>query len=223
MFVQGDVVVVTRRHESGWWEGCCVQGARRGWFPSNHVELVDAETIVLDEAARETVIMQERTTTQMDVPKCSSEACEVNAGTPCATTANGGKVPANACSAKSSALSLVRLFHFSHVHASILELSVPVSPAQHTCSATYVYKRLRACSLLQSRGSTVDASHALSVKSNDSVNSDGATVSLTLRIDADQTCVEKLDVDGVCMFLAGKQLVSTCAVQSLHAYFVIVQ
>jgi hypothetical protein len=80
----------------------------------------------------------------------------------------------------------------------------------------YVRKTLTACLWLQSRGSTVDASHGLSVKSNDSVNSDGATASLTLRIDADQTCVEKLDVDGVCMFLAGKHLVSTCTVPSLH-------
>jgi hypothetical protein len=136
MFVQGDVVVVTRRHESGWWEGCCLQGARRGWFPSNHVENVDAETLVLDEAARETVIMQDRTTTHMDVPKGSSETCEVIACTPCAPTANGGKVPANAYSAKSSALSLVRLFHSFVVHPSTFELFRAC--AQHDFATAHV-------------------------------------------------------------------------------------
>jgi len=34
----GEVVTVTRQHESGWWEGVAVRGGRRGWFPSNHVE-----------------------------------------------------------------------------------------------------------------------------------------------------------------------------------------
>jgi len=36
----GDVVRVTRQHESGWWEGVTIHGGRRGWFPSNHVERV---------------------------------------------------------------------------------------------------------------------------------------------------------------------------------------
>ena len=48
-------MVIIRKHPSGWWDGCSTKSAQRGWLPSNHVEVVDAHSIVLDQAMRATV------------------------------------------------------------------------------------------------------------------------------------------------------------------------
>lgn len=34
-FSKGDLILVTRQEEGGWWEGTL--GGRTGWFPSNYV------------------------------------------------------------------------------------------------------------------------------------------------------------------------------------------
>lgn len=47
--------MILRKHPSGWWDGCSTKSAQRGWLPSNHVEVVDAHSIVLDKAMRATV------------------------------------------------------------------------------------------------------------------------------------------------------------------------
>ena len=52
--VKGEIIVVVRKHGSGWWEGCSVVGAKRGWFPSNHVVAVDVGAMVAVEAGRST-------------------------------------------------------------------------------------------------------------------------------------------------------------------------
>lgn len=39
-FTKGDVLVVTRQEEGGWWEGNL--NGKTGWFPSNYVREVKA-------------------------------------------------------------------------------------------------------------------------------------------------------------------------------------
>ena len=46
---EGEVLVILRKHHSGWWDACSARTGKRGWLPSNHVEEVDARTIVLDQ------------------------------------------------------------------------------------------------------------------------------------------------------------------------------
>ncbi|KAI9032844.1 ras guanine nucleotide exchange factor domain-containing protein [Phycomyces nitens] len=42
-FRQGDIIEVLAKLESGWWDGWC--NGRRGWFPSNYVQLVETNEI----------------------------------------------------------------------------------------------------------------------------------------------------------------------------------
>ncbi|XP_019714353.1 rho guanine nucleotide exchange factor 6-like, partial [Hippocampus comes] len=39
-FTKGDVIIVTRQEEGGWWEGNL--NGKTGWFPSNYVREVKA-------------------------------------------------------------------------------------------------------------------------------------------------------------------------------------
>ncbi|CAO1634614.1 unnamed protein product [Parajaminaea phylloscopi] len=45
-FVQGDVIEVLTQLQSGWWDG--LLGDRRGWFPSNFVEVIDDDELYAD-------------------------------------------------------------------------------------------------------------------------------------------------------------------------------
>ncbi|KAF8669421.1 positive caveolin-mediated endocytosis [Rhizoctonia solani] len=44
-FVRGDLIEVLNTLPSGWWDGL-IRG-ERGWFPSNHVVIVDYREVIL--------------------------------------------------------------------------------------------------------------------------------------------------------------------------------